>query len=76
MSRATDRIRIGLQRGVARADTFIAIIVLLAAGWRAGDGHWISAVGLGVVGVVLVIASGDFAWRKGYAAATRDDARK
>lgn len=66
------RVWLAVRRGLARADSLIAIAALFAAGWRAAGERWTSAVVLGAVGLVFLVASGDFVWRKGYAAGKRE----
>ena len=62
------RIRLGLQRGLARADTWVAAAAIFLAGVNAGNDSWVLAAVLALVGVVFLVASGDYVYRKGFVA--------
>ena len=72
MSKLISRIRLALRRGLARADTWIAAAALFQAGRSAAGDDWALAAIAGLVGVVFLVASGDYAWRKGFVAGKRD----
>jgi len=65
------RIRVALGRGVARADTWIAAVALVLTGSEIAKSQWVLAVVTGVVGVVFLVSSGDFCWRRGFVAGRR-----
>lgn len=72
MSRALARIGTAVRRGGARADSLAAAAGLFFAGWSAADEQWPRVIGLGLLGLVFLIASGDYSWRKGFVAARRE----
>lgn len=71
MQKLLSRVRTALSRGVARADTLVATAALFFAGRASANGRWALAVILGVAGIVFVVSTGDFAWRKGFVAGKR-----
>ncbi|HUF33050.1 MAG TPA: hypothetical protein VMN58_07570 [Acidimicrobiales bacterium] len=77
MRSVLSRVRLAMQRGLARADTWVGVVALWLGGMSAGNGRWVAGAALGLVGVVFVVASGDYSWRKGFVAGKRhsvDDA--
>jgi hypothetical protein len=68
-----NRLRVALGRGLARADTWVAAVALVLAGREMADGTPALAALLGVVGLVFLVASGDYCWRRGFAAGRRAD---
>lgn len=75
MTRARSRIGTAIRRGSARADTWVAALGFFFAGRSAADNGWIAAASFAAAGVVFLVASGDYAWRKGYVAGARGDRR-
>ena len=67
MARLLQRIRTAISRALARADTLIAIVALFFAGRASSGDSWLWTVLLLVVGLVFLVASGDYSWRKGFA---------
>jgi hypothetical protein len=70
--KASARLRLALRRGLARADTWVAAVALVLTGSEAAKGQWVLGAVTGVVGVVFLVASGDYCWRRGYVAGRRD----
>ena len=71
MSRLIARIRLA-QRGLARADTWVAAACIFLAGFNAANEDWPWVAVLGVVGLIFLVASGDYVWRKGAVAGKRE----
>lgn len=71
VTRAWKRARLALQRGLARADSWLAAIGFYVAGLGAADERWLQAGLALAVGVVFLVAAGDYTWRKGYAEGKR-----
>jgi len=71
-----DRILTSIKRGSARADTFVAVVLLVVCGHALANDRWILMAITGVLGLVFMFASGDFSWRKGYVAGKRDAGAK
>ena len=74
MSRMTRRVRTAFRRGLAKADTWAAVLALWLAGMMSADERWIWAAIAGVIGIVFLVSSGDYCWRKGYIAGRNDEA--
>jgi len=72
MARLLDRVLLNLRRGTAKADTWVAALAFVAAGWTASDGDWVWAGVAVVVGLVFLIAAGSYCWRRGYFTAKRE----
>jgi hypothetical protein len=66
------RLRLALSRGVARADTLVGVFALWYSGNRAADGSWLIAAITGICGLILIVASGDYCWRRGFVAGRRE----
>lgn len=60
------RIKLALRRGSAKGDTWVAAVALWFSGWGAANESWVLAVVAGIAGLAFLVASGDYAWRKGY----------
>jgi hypothetical protein len=73
VSRSTDRVRTALGRGVAKADTLAAVVALWLAGVFTGDERWVWAAVTAVIGLVFLVSSGDYCWRKGFVAGKNDE---
>ncbi|HEY2331169.1 MAG TPA: hypothetical protein VGH94_04560 [Acidimicrobiales bacterium] len=65
------RIRVALSRALARADTWVAGVALVLTGSELAKSQWVLAILTGVVGVVFLVASGDYCWRRGFVAGRR-----
>lgn len=74
MASAPNRIRVAVSRSLARGDTVIAILALWFAGRAAADGSLPLSVVLSLMGVVFMVSSGDYSWRKGFVAGKRSNA--
>jgi hypothetical protein len=68
------RLQTAIGRGVAKADTWVAVVALWLSGMLSADDRWAWAAIAGVVGLVFLVSSGDYCWRKGFVAGTRDQA--
>lgn len=73
MQRFWARFGLALRRAFAKADTFVAIVALWWSGASFERESWALAIAAGLVGLVFLISSGDFIWRKGYVAGQRGD---
>ena len=71
MNRLIARIRLA-QRGLARADTWVAAACIFLAGFNAANEEWIWVAILSVIGLIFLVASGDYVWRKGAVAGKRE----
>lgn len=66
------RIGLAISRSLARFDTLVAGVTLFLAGMAAADEAWLRMAILLVVGLVFLVASGDYVWRKGFVAGRGD----
>lgn len=74
MSRLSRRTRTALNRGLAKADTWAAVLALWLAGMLSADDRWGWAAVAGLVGLIFLVSAGDYCWRKGFAARQGNDA--
>jgi hypothetical protein len=68
----SQRVRTAVGRGSAKADTWVAAVVIWVSGVLGANDEWVWCVVVGLVGLVFLVSAGDYCWRKGYVAAQRE----
>jgi hypothetical protein len=76
MNRLSRRARTAVGRGLAKADTWAAVLALWLSGMLSADDRWVGAAVAGLVGLVFLVSAGDYCWRKGFVSGQHDPSKK